>query len=149
MLLAAVALTVATGDYADAVVICVVVLFNTTVGVVQEVRADNAVTALSAMTAPAARVLRGGTEQEVTSSAVVPGDVLVLGEGDIVPADAALTQAAALLIDESALTGESVPVDKDVHERIRTRDNYRREPSYCVAALSPPSPPPGRAAPSA
>ncbi|NUK21537.1 cation-translocating P-type ATPase [Streptomyces lunaelactis] len=115
VLLAAVALTVATGDYADAVVICVVVLFNTTVGVVQEVRADNAVAALSAMTAPAARVLRGGTEQEVTSSAVVPGDVLVLGEGDIVPADAALTQAAALLIDESALTGESVPVDKDVH----------------------------------
>ncbi|MFC9189280.1 cation-translocating P-type ATPase [Streptomyces cyaneofuscatus] len=113
MLLAAVALTIATADYADAVIIGVVVLFNTSVGVVQEVRADNAVAALSAMTAPTARVLRDGTEQETPSADVVPGDVLILGEGDIVPADATLLQAAALLVDESTLTGESVPVDKD------------------------------------
>ncbi|WP_330292386.1 cation-translocating P-type ATPase [Streptomyces sp. NBC_00576] len=79
----------------------------------QEVRADNAVAALSAMTAPTARVLRGGTEREVASAAVVPGDALVLGEGDIVPADASLAESSALLVDESALTGESVPVDKD------------------------------------
>ncbi|GAA1913525.1 HAD-IC family P-type ATPase [Streptomyces durmitorensis] len=115
VLLAAVALTVATADYADAIIISVVVLFNTTVGVVQEVRADNAVAALSAMTAPTARVRRDGTEQEVASADVVPGDVLMLGEGDIVPADATLRQAAALLVDESTLTGESVPADKDVH----------------------------------
>ncbi|MFJ9312498.1 cation-translocating P-type ATPase [Streptomyces cyaneofuscatus] len=113
VLLAAVALTIATADYADAVIIGVVVLFNTSVGVVQEVRADNAVAALSAMTAPTARVLRDGTEQETPSADVVPGDVLILGEGDIVPADATLLQAAALLVDESTLTGESVPVDKD------------------------------------
>lgn len=113
VLLAAVALTIATADYADAVIISVVVLFNTTVGVVQEVRADNAVAALSAMTAPTARVLRDGTEQETPSADVVPGDVLMLGEGDIVPADATLLQAAALLVDESTLTGESVPADKD------------------------------------
>ncbi|XQE79471.1 cation-translocating P-type ATPase [Streptomyces microflavus] len=113
VLLAAVALTIATADYADAVIITVVVLFNTTVGVVQEVRADNAVAALSAMTAPTARVLRDGTEQETPSADVVPGDVLILGEGDIVPADATLLEAAALLVDESTLTGESVPVDKD------------------------------------
>ncbi|WP_329317016.1 HAD-IC family P-type ATPase [Streptomyces sp. NBC_01262] len=81
---------------------------------IQEVRADNAVAALSAMTAPTARVLRGSAERGVPSAAVVPGDVLLLGEGDIVPADADLTQASALLVDESALTGESVPVDKDV-----------------------------------
>ncbi|MFD9545154.1 cation-translocating P-type ATPase [Streptomyces sp. NPDC060022] len=113
VLLAAVALTVATADHADAIIIGVVVLFNTTVGVVQEVRADNAVAALSAMTAPTARVKRDGTEQEVASAGVVPGDVLILGEGDIVPADATLLQAAALLVDESTLTGESVPADKD------------------------------------
>lgn len=115
VLLAAVALTIATADYADAVIIGVVVLFNTTVGVVQEVRADNAVAALSAMTAPTARVLRQGMEQEIPSADVVPGDVLMLGEGDIVPADATLLQAAALLVDESTLTGESVPADKDAH----------------------------------
>ncbi|WP_329320642.1 cation-translocating P-type ATPase [Streptomyces sp. NBC_01262] len=113
VLLAAVVLTVATGDHADAVVIALVIVVNTTVGVIQEVRADNAVAALSAMTAPTARVLRGGAEREVPSTAVVPGDVLLLGEGDIVPADADLAQASALLVDESALTGESVPVDKD------------------------------------
>ncbi|MFF1444293.1 cation-translocating P-type ATPase [Streptomyces sp. NPDC058295] len=113
ILLAAVVLTVATGDHADAVVIALVIVANTAVGVAQEVRADNAVAALSAMTAPTARVLRGGTECEVASAAVVPGDALVLGEGDIVPADASLAESSALLVDESALTGESVPVDKD------------------------------------
>lgn len=113
ILLAAVVLTVATGDYADAVVIALVIVANTAVGVAQEVRADNAVAALSAMTAPTARVLRGGTEREVPSAAVVPGDALLLGEGDIVPADATLAESSALLVDESALTGESVPVDKD------------------------------------
>lgn len=115
VLLVAAGLTVATGDFADAVVICVVIFFNTTVGVAQEVRADNAVAALSAMTAPTARVTRDGVEQQIPSSTVVSGDALVLAEGDIVPADATLTYAAALLVDESALTGESVPVDKDAH----------------------------------
>lgn len=114
VLLAAVVLTVATADHPDAIVIALVIVVNTTVGVIQEVRADNAVAALSAMTAPTARVLRAGAERGVPSAAVVPGDVLLLGEGDIVPADADLTQASALLVDESALTGESVPVDKDV-----------------------------------
>ncbi|MFF3459556.1 cation-translocating P-type ATPase [Streptomyces sp. NPDC002730] len=114
VLLGAVALTVAIGDHADSVVIALVIVVNTTVGVIQEVRADNAVAALSAMSAPNARVLRGGSEREVPAAEVVPGDVLALGEGDIVPADALLKQASALLLDESMLTGESVPVDKDL-----------------------------------
>ncbi|MEV4611594.1 cation-translocating P-type ATPase [Kitasatospora sp. NPDC049258] len=115
VLLAAVALTLAIGDHPDAVVITLVIVVNTTVGVIQEIRAENAVAALSAMTAPTARVLRTGTERAVPSAVVVPGDVVLLGEGDIVPADAVLEQASALLVDESMLTGESVPVDKDVH----------------------------------
>ncbi|WP_457030772.1 cation-translocating P-type ATPase [Kitasatospora sp. P5_F3] len=115
VLLAAVALTLATGDHADAVVIGLVILVNTTVGVTQEIRAANAVAALSALSAPSARVLRGGEEREVAAAGVVPGDVLLLAEGDIVPADAELAEAAALLVDESMLTGESVPVEKDVH----------------------------------
>ncbi|BFV55406.1 HAD-IC family P-type ATPase [Kitasatospora sp. CMC57] len=114
VLLVAVALTVATGDHPDAIVIGLVILVNTTVGVTQEIRAANAVAALSALSAPAARVLRDGEEREVAAAAVVPSDVLVLAEGDIVPADAELVEASALLVDESMLTGESVPVEKDV-----------------------------------
>ncbi|MFJ1566491.1 cation-translocating P-type ATPase [Streptomyces erythrochromogenes] len=113
VLLGAVALTIAIGDHADAVVIAVVIVVNTTVGVVQETRADHAVAALSAMSAPKARVLRDGAPREVPAAVVVPGDVLLLAEGDIVAADADVTEASALMIDESMLTGESVPVDKE------------------------------------
>ncbi|WP_086830433.1 cation-translocating P-type ATPase [Streptomyces sp. NRRL B-24572] len=113
VLLGAVVLTLAIGDHPDAIVIGLVVLVNTTVGVAQEIRADNAVAALSALTAPHARVRRDGAVRDLPAAAVVPGDVLMVGEGDIVAADAELTQASALLLDESMLTGESVPVDKD------------------------------------
>ncbi|MFE9255212.1 cation-translocating P-type ATPase [Streptomyces sp. NPDC006879] len=118
VLLGAVALTLAIGDHADAVVIALVIVVNTSVGVAQEIRADNAVTALSAMSAPRARVLRGRAPQEIPAVSVVPGDVLLLGEGDIVAADAELAEASALLVDESMLTGESVPVDKDAGARL-------------------------------
>ncbi|WP_407836578.1 cation-translocating P-type ATPase [Streptomyces sp. DSM 116496] len=113
VLIGAVLLTIAIGDHADSIVIGLVILFNTAVGVTQEIRADNAVAALSAMSAPGARVLREGVPREVPATDVVPGDVLLLGEGDIVAADAELTEASALLVDESMLTGESVAVDKD------------------------------------
>ncbi|MFD7611641.1 cation-translocating P-type ATPase [Streptomyces sp. NPDC059828] len=114
VLLGAVVLTVAIGDHPDAVVIALVIVVNTTVGVVQEVRADHAVAALSALSAPTARVLRDGAGCAVPATDVVPGDVLLLGEGDIVAADARLVEGSALLVDESMLTGESVPVEKDV-----------------------------------
>lgn len=112
VLLGAIALTLAIGDHADSVVIALVIVVNTTVGVVQEIRADHAVSALSALSAPGARVRRGGLEREVPSADVVPGDLVLLGEGDIVPADAQLRHASALLLDESMMTGEAVPVDK-------------------------------------
>ncbi|WP_410539447.1 cation-translocating P-type ATPase [Streptomyces sp. KL2] len=114
VLLGAVVLTLLTGDHGDTAVIALVIVANTGVGVAQEVRADNAIAALTAMSAPVARVVRGGAEREVPSAEVVPGDVLLLGEGDIVPADARLLHSWVLSVDESALTGESVPVDKDV-----------------------------------
>ncbi|GLL04595.1 cation-translocating P-type ATPase [Dactylosporangium matsuzakiense] len=112
VLLVAIVLTVITGDWTDAAVIALVVVVNTAVGVVQEIKADQAITTLATMTAPEARVLRDGRQQMIPAVDVVAGDLLILAEGDIVPADAALTEAAALLVDESALTGESVPVDK-------------------------------------
>ncbi|WP_329625223.1 cation-translocating P-type ATPase [Streptomyces sp. NBC_01255] len=113
VLLGAVVLTLAIGDHPDAIVIGLVVLVNTTVGVAQEIRADNAVAALSALTAPHARVRRDGVVRDVPAAAIVPGDVLLVGEGDIVAADAELAEASAVLVDESMLTGESVSVDKD------------------------------------
>ncbi|WP_436789757.1 cation-translocating P-type ATPase [Yinghuangia sp. YIM S10712] len=112
VLLGAAVLTALTGDFADTAVILLVVTVNTVVGVIQEVRADKAVTALSDLSAPTVRVRRDGGETEIPSADVVPGDVVLLEEGDIVPADADLLDASALLVDESTVTGESVPVDK-------------------------------------
>jgi P-type Ca2+ transporter type 2C len=112
VLLVAVALTLATGDWTDAGVIALVIVVNTAAGVTQEVKAGQAIAALSELAAPEARVLRDGAQRTVPAPEVVAGDVLVLAEGDIVPADADVTDAAALLVDESALTGESVPADK-------------------------------------
>ncbi|MBD0422686.1 cation-translocating P-type ATPase [Streptomyces sp. TRM S81-3] len=112
VLLVAAALTIGTGDLSDAAVILFVIIVNTVVGVVQEVRAEQAVRALSAMSAPAARVVRDGEERSVPAAEVVPGDLVLLAEGDIVPADADVLAAAMLLADESSLTGESVPVEK-------------------------------------
>jgi Ca2+-transporting ATPase len=88
-------------------VILFVIVVNTAVGVVQEVKAERAVTALSALTAPDARVVRDGVQQEVPAADPVVGDLLVLAEGDVVPADARVLESVALLVDESALTGES------------------------------------------
>jgi Ca2+-transporting ATPase len=112
VLLAAAVLTIATGDWADAAVIVLVIVVNTSAGVIQEVKADRAITALSQLAAPEARVLRDGEQRLIPAAEVVVGDVLVLAEGDIVPADAQVAEAAGLLVDESALTGESVPVEK-------------------------------------
>jgi P-type Ca2+ transporter type 2C len=112
VLLAAAVLTIATGDWTDASVIMLVIVVNTAVGVTQEVKAGQAIAALSRLAAPEARVLRDGAQRLIPAAEVVVGDVLVLAEGDIVPADAQVAEAVALLADEAALTGESVPVDK-------------------------------------
>src|SRR5207342_3967429 len=112
LLIAAVVLTISVGDLTDAVVIAMVIVVNTTVGVIQEVRADRAVTALATLSAPRARVIRDGRQTEIPAADVVPGDALVLAEGDLVAADATLVESAALLVDESSVTGESVPVDR-------------------------------------
>ncbi|WP_199728787.1 cation-translocating P-type ATPase [Corallococcus sp. CA053C] len=102
------------GELADAVAIATIVVLNALVGFLQEYRADRAVLALRALTAPNARVLRDGTSAMIPASEVVPGDALVLEAGDVVAADARLLDAHALLTLEAALTGESTPVDKKV-----------------------------------
>ncbi len=112
VLLGSAALTLATGDLTDATVILLVIAVNTGVGVWQEARADRAIAELSRLGAPRARVFRDGVEREIPAVDLVPGDVVHLAEGDIVPADATIIAGPGLLLDESALTGESVPVER-------------------------------------
>ena len=98
----------------DAVVIAAIVLLNGVLGFVQQARAADAVAALTRMTAATSTVVRDGTTMRVPSEELVPGDLLVLAEGDAVGADARLLQAAALRVLEASLTGESEAVSKDV-----------------------------------
>jgi magnesium-transporting ATPase (P-type) len=97
----------------EAVVILAIVVLNAVLGYVQEARAEQAVAALQRMTAPTAGVVRDGREGRIPAAEVVPGDVLVLAEGDAVSADARLVDAASLTVAEASLTGESEPVLKD------------------------------------
>ena len=109
VLLVALGLTLTTADVADATVIALVIAVNATMGVVQERRALRAVTALRSLAAPSARVRRDGHVQSVPTTTLVPGDVLLVKEGDVVAADARLLEAHDLEVDESLLTGESTP----------------------------------------
>jgi Ca2+-transporting ATPase len=109
------------GDVIDTIAIVVIVVLNATVGMIQEYRAQRAIAALRRMSAPTARVLRDGALRDIPAREVVPGDVVQIEAGDVVPADMRLVSAVDLGVDESALTGESVPVSKtdeviDAHE---------------------------------
>ena len=119
ILLAAAAVSAVTNalsgeSFTEVFIILVVVLLNAVLGVIQESKAEAAIEALQSMTAAKCKVLRGGELKVIESSRVVPGDVVVLEAGDAVPADGRLLESASLKIEEAALTGESVPVNKAV-----------------------------------
>jgi Ca2+-transporting ATPase len=97
----------------EALTILAIVILNAVLGFVQDRRAEQAMAALRAMSAPVARVLRDGEQRMVPTAEIVPGDVLVLEEGDTVPADARVLESIALRLAEATLTGESTPVSKD------------------------------------
>jgi P-type Ca2+ transporter type 2C len=100
------------GGWADVIIIMVVVILNAVLGVIQESKAEAAIEALQTMTAATCKVLRDGEHTTLHSSDLVPGDVVILEAGDAVPADGRIIECASLKIEEAALTGESVPVNK-------------------------------------
>lgn len=112
VLLAATAVSCFLGEYADAVTIMIIVLLNAILGFIQEYRAERSIEALKRLAAPEARVVRSGRERKIPAAELVPGDIVILEEGDRVPADLRLLKAVNLEIEESALTGESAPVKK-------------------------------------
>jgi len=120
VLVAAVLISLTIGELIDAAVIGVVIIFNTSLGFTQEFRAEKALRALKSLAAPEATVIRdcpeagGCVPMRIKIREIVPGDIVLLEAGDRVPADARIFEAVNLEIDESMLTGESIPVGKTV-----------------------------------
>lgn len=100
------------GDLTDPVIILSIVILNAVIGVIQEFRAESAISALKKMTDPKATVLRGGKAVKIDSELVALGDILLLSPGDMIPADARIIECSSLCVNESSLTGESAPVKK-------------------------------------
>ena len=115
----------------DACIIFAVVVLNAAFGVYQEGQAEAAIEALKNMSSPMARVRRDGNVVEIDSRELVPGDIVLLEAGDVVPADMRLIEAASLKIEEAALTGESVPVEKDITEMVEAEAGIGDRVNMC------------------
>lgn len=113
LLAAAIISAIVSHEIVDSIIILLVVVINALMGVFQEAKAEQAIEALKQMSTPNANVLRDGHTLSIKSDELVPGDIVLLEAGDVVPADIRLLEAASLKIEEAALTGESVPVEKE------------------------------------
>jgi Ca2+-transporting ATPase len=113
VLLSAAVISIAMGEVQDSIMILVIVVLNGILGFVQEYRAERALAALNQMAAPHAQVVRDGHIRHIPAAELVPGDVVALEAGNLVPADVRLLHSAEMSVQESALTGESVPVEKN------------------------------------
>jgi len=114
LLIVASVISLILGEYIDAAAIMSIVILNAVLGVVQENRAEAALAALKKLAAPEAQVIRGGHQISIPSHQLVPGDIVVLETGNFIPADVRLLEAYNMRIEEAALTGESVPVQKNI-----------------------------------
>ncbi len=117
LLMVAAGISIATGELVDGIIILVVVVANVVIGTVQEVSAEKSVEALKQINASTAVVIRDGEQKEIPAADLVVGDYVILEAGRVVPADLSLTQTSSLKVNESALTGESVAVEKDYREK--------------------------------
>ena len=113
VLLAAAIISLLLHEVSDAVIIAIVVFMNACVGMIQEGKAQKALDSLKKLTSPRAYVIREGKEREIPASQLVVGDIVCLDAGCQVPADLRLTRTSSLKVEESALTGESLPIEKD------------------------------------
>ncbi len=124
------------GDYIDSAIIICIVILNAIMGVVQEAKAEKSLEALKTMTAPTAKVKRNGKIVNIKSEEVVPGDIIILEAGNYVPADARLIKSSNLKVEESSLTGETVPVLKDekviLGEKVPIGDMVNMVFSSCI-----------------
>lgn len=102
-----------TGDYIESIIIIAIVVLNAIMGLVQENKAEKSLEALKKMSAPTSNVIRDGKQENISAENLVPGDIVILEAGNYVPADCRLLESFNLKIDESSLTGETVPVLKN------------------------------------
>ena len=122
ILLAAAVISGFLGEISDAIIIGIVILINAIVGVIQEAKAEKALEALKKLSTPKAVVKRNGELIEIPSEEVVPGDIVIIDAGRYIPCDLRLIESANLKIEESALTGESVPSEKDASVLLNSED---------------------------
>lgn len=116
LLLAAAVIAFVLGDHLEGISILIVLLLNAVLGFVNEYRAERSVQALKALTVPLAKVVRDGVNREIFTEELVPGDIILFEAGDRIPADARLIETWSMRVNEAALTGESLPTDKNAHD---------------------------------
>jgi len=121
ILLGAVALSLFLRDYKDAILIGLVIIVNACIGFFQEYKAEKTLASLKKMASPTAKVLRDDQIEEIATEMLVPGDIVILEEGDIIPADVRLTVSVGLTVNEAILTGESVPSQKNADIEIQNK----------------------------
>ncbi|KEI12004.1 ATPase [Clostridium novyi B str. ATCC 27606] len=122
ILIGAAILSAIVGELSDAIIIAIVIILNAIIGVIQESKAEKSLEALKSLSTPKALVKRNGELKEIQSEEIVPGDIVIIDAGRYIPCDLRLIETANLKIEESALTGESIPVDKDASIVLENED---------------------------